>query len=307
MIKSFRNSALAVVCLAAAYPAHATLEPVSSDGHTAVASECRYIVVLPGQRFSAPINLKIGTRLRFLKPVRLVTVSLKNWEKEQDGPSVWIRPTTTAEPTDHVGVTVMLEGNGEQNEFDFVFKATNDKVASCTFIADAASAARIFEGDQNKGDQDTAFLQRQLNAAIADAEAAKQQANARAAAAVAQTTNASDAYSQSMKEMHRQFSAQAEDALWALRRSINTSYDWHSGKESRPRIIDGVYDDGRSTFIRITESGFGIPAVTAKAGENFYVVQYDYHDLTGVYEVQGLFDHMVLRFGTQEITIQRRN
>ena len=44
----------------------------------------------------------------------------------------------------------------------------------------------------------------------------------------------------------------------------------------------------------------------ATKGELGMADEVDYEDLTGVYTVQGLFDELVLRFGQQEISIERR-
>ncbi len=267
--------------------------------------DCTVVVSQPGQRLILNVGIEVGTRLRFTYPIDTFQVSMETWDVRQEESTLWLRPKTSAKEADEAGVTVFLKGAEERRELDFLVRAAETTDYSCIYVLDAPTAVELFRGPRRQSREEQEALRDELYEALDEADAREEAARRSRSAFEQRQQGLAATFEAKLNEMSRQYRAQADDALAAFQYSIHTGYTWGTKTQAFPSIISAVYDDGRFTYIRLAESGFGVPAITAKSGEDFFVVQYDYQDLTGVYTVQGLFDELVVRFGQQEISIKR--
>ena len=100
---------------------------------------------------------------------------------------------------------------------------------------------------------------------------------------------------------------QAGDAIEAFKYTVHTAYDWQYSQVPSQIVVDSVYDDGRRTYVRIANDAFGVPAVIGTNRRGSVALNYRYNDLTGVYEIQGLFHSLELRFPDEKIVIERKS
>jgi hypothetical protein len=100
---------------------------------------------------------------------------------------------------------------------------------------------------------------------------------------------------------------QAGDAIEAFKYTVHTAYDWEYSEVPPQIVVDSVYDDGRRTYVRIANDAFGVPAVIGTNRRGSIALNYRYNDLTGVYEIQGLFHSLELRFPDEKIVIERKS
>jgi len=125
---------------------------------------------------------------------------------------------------------------------------------------------------------------------------------------------AKQATEQAERDLERRYTAiseqarlQAGDAIEAFKYTVHTAYDWQYSQVPPQIVVDSVYDDGRRTYIRIANDAFGVPAVIGINRRGSIAINYRYNDLTGVYEIQGLFRSLELRFPDEKIVIERKS
>ncbi len=99
-----------------------------------------------------------------------------------------------------------------------------------------------------------------------------------------------------------------EDSLMAYRSNIFTGYTWSSGGAFfGGNDVSDVWDDGRFTYVRLTEPNKGILTVTAVVNEKEEMADYKYEPSTHIYMITGLFPSFILRYDDSAITVTRRS
>jgi type IV secretion system protein VirB9 len=70
-------------------------------------------------------------------------------------------------------------------------------------------------------------------------------------------------------------------------------------------VVDQVFDDGKSTWIKIDPSVRDLPAVFKKGlQDDMALVNYNVHD--GYIQMQGVADHIILKLADKKVTIDRK-
>jgi Conjugal transfer protein len=257
-------------------PSSAPSEPPPAASDDLLPASCRQLLVRDGSRQSILANVNVATHLRFAASVATFEVSTPGlWEASTRGSDLFIRPKTAYPAAGRTGLAVIL---ANEQRYDFLVVAAEKVPTSCVTIHDAVvkpppapepDAARVAQALIEQ----KAVLQRELDDRLA--------------------------------EMQRQVSQQAADKIKAFQYSIFTRYDWNSSLVADKALISAVYDDGRSTYIRLTTSAYGLPSISGALGDQDVLLQLQYDDLTGVVEIPGLYDQLRLRLGSHELTIKR--
>lgn len=256
--------------------------------------QCKTILFEKGERHEVVSHTALGTRLRFPGTIDQAVTSLPNeaWSVEKRGPNIWVRPKfgeDLAQETSMVGVSVVLEGG---DEYDFMVQATEETDTSCYIIVDEKTALANLDLSQER--RELAQLKADYEARLGDLSTREGEISAR--------------YKSKYEEAKRQIETQAYDAIEAFKYTINTAYTWSEADEGQPSQarVASVFDDGQFTYVRVTDVGFGVPIITARSGDKDYAVQYSYNDLTGVYQINGLFDRLHIKIDESVIEIERR-
>lgn len=134
-----------------------------------------------------------------------------------------------------------------------------------------------------------------------------QQVRAAREAAKAEKAAAESHLETRFTEISQQARVQARDAISAFKYTIHTTYDWEYSAATPDVIVSSVYDDGRRTYVRIENDAFGAPVVIGTNDRGTIGLNYRYDDLIGVYEIQGLYREMELRFDADRIVIRRKS
>ena len=244
-------------------------------------------------------NVNVATRLQFPATVAKDEVSTPDlWDGSYSGSSVWIRPKTIIREADRTGLTVFLD-NG--HSYDFLVAAAPGVPQSCILIVDYPTVTPT---------PPVASAPAAPTRSPEEIEAARQAANARASAARAARARASAqqqaALTAKFDQMRRQMEQQANDRIKQFQYSIDTQYAWDGVTRDDQLLVNAVYDDGRFTYVRVTTTAFGLPALSGRLDGKDALLEFDFDDLTGVFTVQGLYDKLRLKLGTHVINIVRK-
>ncbi|MCZ4283085.1 TrbG/VirB9 family P-type conjugative transfer protein [Kiloniella laminariae] len=261
-------------------------------GQAQEAAQCKTLLVQQGERHEIVSHGSVGTRIRFPANIETAISSLPDtaWNFENKGPNLWLRPKfdgDLAKETSQIGATVVLE-TGE--EYDFIINTTPDTDISCYFVVDEQTALANLRLEKER--REVASLRYGLNERMRELDERE--------------AYMQDEYAISLAEAKRQIESQANDAIEAFKYQVNTAYTWNpvEGQPSHTKI-SSVYDDGTFTYIRVSGIGFGLPIITARSGEKDYTVQYRFNDLTGVFQLNGLFDRLHVKIDESAIEIGR--
>jgi type IV secretory pathway VirB9-like protein len=114
------------------------------------------------------------------------------------------------------------------------------------------------------------------------------------------------ALKQQLVQAQAQKNVAVENALMAYRSNVFTGYEWKGGKGFfAGNSVSDVWDDGRFTFVRLTQPGKGIMTVTAVVNGKEEMADYKWDPATQVYMITGLYPSFIMRYDESEITITR--
>lgn len=259
-------------------------------------SACGEKVIEKSERLNIGAHIQVHTKLTLPSKIQHIANSAPSlWDITSTGQSsrhLWVRPKKTASYDDKVGVSIVTE-NGRN--YNFVFQAyPSPPDVTCWNIVDNRQGEELAAVSASlQSERASLALERRR------VEIARQDTAVRFAEAKAQ-------FSKDTDNIKRQATDQARDAIRAFQYSINTGYDWEYSQTVPTVRVASVYDDGRRTFIRITNDAFGVPAIVALQGGDTVALTFSYDDLIGVFTVQGLYDVMELRAGNEKIKLSRR-
>lgn len=96
------------------------------------------------------------------------------------------------------------------------------------------------------------------------------------------------------------------EALRKYRYHVFTRYNWTTGKGfAGKNIVADVYDDGRFTYIRLTNPNRGLMAVQAEVGGKKAVVPTKYDDAYAIYSMSGIYPKFTMTLDGVELEITR--
>ena len=96
------------------------------------------------------------------------------------------------------------------------------------------------------------------------------------------------------------------EALRRFRYHIYTRYGWDPGKGfASSGFVSDVYDDGRFTYIRVSNPKRGLMSVETTVGGKTAVVPTKYDDAFAMYTVNGVYPEFTLRMDNDKIKIKR--
>lgn len=239
--------------------------------------------------FNASVN--VAAHLIFPLPIANAHVSTTLWTEDHHANSLWIRPKQATHIADTVGLTVTMT---DGRQFDYTVKSVAEPT-NCYLVVPfpfvSPNASSLTPEQMAQAQQAARVAQQRRNAQLRIAAEAEAKRKADEAAA----------YQAQFSAMKQQVMAQAEDRIKQFQMSIHTDYEWGNHD-----LIPSVYDDGETTYIRASKTGYGTPILTGKHDGKAVALEFEYDDLTGVYVITGLYDKIDAVLGSNHVLIKRK-
>lgn len=100
------------------------------------------------------------------------------------------------------------------------------------------------------------------------------------------------------------------DALSRYRYHIYTRYDWTENKSNDfigSQLISDVYDDGRFTYIRLSNNNKGLLSIEATVGGQNAIIPFKYNDSYAIYQISGIYPNFTMKLDNSKIEIIRKD
>lgn len=135
-------------------------------------------------------------------------------------------------------------------------------------------------------------------------DAAEDAEQAQIVALQQQLARAKDDQAAAAAEAKRQTSA----AVKSYRAALASNYDWTEGQGYFAKTaVESVQDDGRFTYIRLSNDNNGIMSVMAEIDGEQETIEKVYDASKREYRIAGVYPKFTLRAGKSELTITRRS
>ncbi len=248
---------------------------------------CEKIIAKKGTVYNINSNIDVGTRIVFPAIITEHMVSLGGelWDVKSSGKNIWVRPKTEVLEGNKTGMTVIVKRGSRKTTYDFIVNSAKKVKKSCYIISNYIP--KVVKKRSKTKNIDNKLIQEITQNYEKKILILKK------------------LHTKKLHNMHRQFKAQAQDLISDFTYRINTAYEWSSGDISYPQIVQAVYDDGRFTYLRIKTTGYGLPSVVGISGNEKFVLQSEYDDLTGVFSIQGLYDGFLVKYDRKELIVKR--
>lgn len=200
------------------------------------------------------------------------------WNQDFIKRSVFVTPRTNQPEGQETTVTAI--GNSG-NAYEFRVVRVPKMMSHCVIIKTGGSLINRanWDGKNDVQQAQIAALQQQLVRAQTDQVAAAAEAK-------------------------RQTSA----AVKSYRAALASNYDWTEGQGYFAKTtVENVQDDGRFTYIRLSNDNNGIMSVTAEIDGQPEVIEKVYDASKREYRIAGVYPKFILKAGKSELTITRRS
>lgn len=261
---------------------------LSSTSALAASQQCKVINWKPNLVLNVNSALYMGTRIQLPEGLNMVTkepvTSSNLWDASGAANQVLVRPLNGESGGEHAMVTVFLN-NGQTLDIRTT-RVAQSKNDSCVII----NPSKILSGDDRK--------------AIGGYQRSMQQTSMFAQQRVADLQQEIGKLKSNQNDETKQA---VMKALKTYRYHIYTRYNWTQGEHSfeGKNLISDVYDDGRFTYIRLSNPSRGLLAVNAYVGGKKAIVRTDYDDATGMYSLTGIYPKFDLTLDGNKVTIER--
>ena len=235
---------------------------------------CRKIHWLPNRTYELKGHKNMSTHVVFPESAVDVIVGNKDlWTQEHEQNHVFIKPNTT-----------LAEGN----------------TSTLTFIGDSGNSYEfILTRTDNTDESDSCVVISHDNDMINSPNWHRQEK--REKQVVAAVIN--------MEEKQKsEIINQQRSALDQYRGTIYTRYQWKSTDSwFGQNFVSDVYDDGRWTYIRVTDDNKGVMSVYGLMHGKHNVLQFKYDETTKIYRISGIYPELMLAYGDNNVRITRQS
>jgi hypothetical protein len=103
--------------------------------------------------------------------------------------------------------------------------------------------------------------------------------------------------------------AAVKEAVRKYRHHIYTRYNWNSSSNKNSfldtNIINDIYDDGRFTYLRLSNDNKGVPSIEAIIAGEPALIESKYDEVADLYRVVGIYPSLNLIYGDDKIKVTR--
>lgn len=235
--------------------------------------QCQIINWIGNRVYTIKGGLNMATHLVFPEPALDVIVGNKTlWTEEHQANHVFIKPNTNNEEGRQTTLTYIGQSN---TSYEFILqRVADDSITPCVIVTRQGSLLNdaAWNNFQNRDQQLLKLLVEQF------------------------------------AQQKQQIIAQQQNALDKYRGSIYTGYKWYSsGYWFGSSFVSDVYDDGRWTYIRVSNDKKGVMAIYGVIGGKKSLLQFSYDANTLMYRLSGIFPQIILAYGKDTVTINRQS
>ncbi|NQD64126.1 TrbG/VirB9 family P-type conjugative transfer protein [Enterobacter sp. CM29] len=249
---------------------------------SSLAEQCKLVNWKENMVLRVNSALYLGTRVQLPEGTQIVTAEPRNsnllWDVAGAANQILIRPTSDEPGGEKTMATVFLS-NGKALDIEGT-RVPSSRNQPCVVIrgsnGDILSRAdrTAINAYSSAGRANASDMRNQLNEMRMSADTDKRQA--------------------------------VYDALRKYRYHIYTRYNWSTGKGfAGKNIVADVYDDGRFTYIRLSQPNRGLMAVQAEVGGKKAIVPTKYDDAYAIYSMTGIYPKFTLTLDGVELEIER--
>ncbi|MBL0319162.1 MAG: TrbG/VirB9 family P-type conjugative transfer protein [Alphaproteobacteria bacterium] len=111
-----------------------------------------------------------------------------------------------------------------------------------------------------------------------------------------------------MKEQKKQELEKIQQEVSYHRQHIYTLYSWDKSTGwLGSNAIDDIWDDGRFTYIRMTQDNKGLFTISATLDKEESIIEYTYDASSKIYQIAGIFAEFKLKTSSHSLTVTRKN
>jgi type IV secretory pathway VirB9-like protein len=249
------------------------------NAHAADVSPCSTIRYEPNRVYTVRARLNHATHIILPEPMngKPVTGNPELWAVDGQSTHLFIKPTT-ADAADGAGTTVTVVGTSNTS-YDLEVKRVATGGDLCVRITK--------DGTLISSDTDWKTLEER-----------------RVSTLNSQVTTLQEQLATVSKDQDKR----ALGAVREYQSRIYTQYEWSKGKGFiGENFISDIWDDGRFTYVRVTQDNKGIMQVSAMVDGKKELIDYDYDSSKRMYTLSGLFPQLTLAYGKSSITVDRAN
>lgn len=202
------------------------------------------------------------------------------WNLDFAGSHVFVQPNSTEPKGSVTTLTVITESDAS---YDFSIRRSMAAMDTCVQIVEG----KILDPEQRKALD-------QLSGGAAG------------------VGGGSSPLKQRMEEMEARHKDDVEkavsEAVRKYRYHIYTRYDWDTGSGFIGKnLISDVYDDGRFTYIRLSNDNKGLLTVEATLADHKEFVEAKYDDVSKIYKVVGIYPKFKMSYDNTSVEITRQD
>lgn len=256
---------------------------ISSIALTANAGQstaCKKLMWEPGKQYELYSALNQSTHI--LLPERLVSKPIVGnrelWNVDSAGSHVFIQPNSLEANGKFTTLTAVTESDVS---YDFIVRRSEVVVDNCVQIVQGS----ILDDAQRR---------------------------ALEVGSAGDVGGGSGTMKEKMQAMETRHKGDVEnavsEAVRKYRYHIYTRYDWSAGSGFMGKdLISDVYDDGRFTYIRLSNDNKGLLTVEATLSDRKEFVEAKYDDVSKIYKVVGIYPTFRLSYDKTSVDVSRHD
>ncbi|MGP4944089.1 TrbG/VirB9 family P-type conjugative transfer protein [Pseudoalteromonas nigrifaciens] len=238
---------------------------------------------------SAPIKIyaSLYKHVHVILPsnLSLSPINVNNlWDSQGRGNHLFISPTSN----DPLGKSTTISAlTDDGNSYDFIAEVNNKKFNACVRI----------KNDAMLSDEQLSGLTRRVSGGKKSADLEKELESVKRRYYALTKSSVED-----KKEAVKQ-------AVRKYRYHIYTRYNWRTASSNKSFVtsdlLSDVYDDGRFTYLRLSNDNLSLPAIEAVVNGKPEFIEAKYDEVADLYRVVGIYPELSLKMKDDEIEINR--
>jgi len=228
------------------------------------------------------VHVKLPSAL-IMEPVNINNL----WEVTGKGTHLFISPTSNDELGKRTTISALTE---DGNSYDFLVESNDRKFNPCVNIINkpmlSAQQLKAIESRNVRSSNITAALEREI-------------------------TMLKTRYNNLKEKSQIEKEEAVKQAVRKYRFHIYTRYKWKAKKGRKSfmsnELLSDVYDDGRFTYIRLSNDNKTLPALQAIVNGEPEFIESKYDEVADLYRVVGIYPELSLVYGDDKIDIKRND
>jgi|JI10StandDraft_1071094.scaffolds.fasta_scaffold42960_3 type IV secretory pathway VirB9-like protein len=235
--------------------------------------QCKIINWVGNRVYTIKGSMNMGTHIVFPEASIDVVVGNKSlWTEEHEANHVFIKPNTNKSDGEQTTLTYIGESNAS---YEFIIKRVSDSEnVPCVVITRNGKMLNYtaWNNYKNKDKEVIKYLATQFG------------------------------------QQKKQIISQQQNALDKYRGSIYTGYKWNSsGSWFGNNFVSDVYDDGRWTYVRVSNDNKGVMSIYGVLNSKKTILEFSYDESTKLYRISGIYPQIILAYGKDSVTITRQS